>query len=103
MASRGLVKVPALDPRRDQRGEHPVHPVAFPGRRRGIDDLLRVRGRDVLAGDCVDDRGGEPLAQPPLGMGVLAGPSLIDGQPVRIQVVRDQVRARPFHGQRASG
>jgi hypothetical protein len=56
MASRG--QVPALDPRRDERGEHPVDPVAFPGGGGGADDLLGVGGRDVLAGDRADDRGG---------------------------------------------
>jgi len=30
-----------------------------------------VLGRDVLAGDRVDDRDGEPLAQAALGVGVL--------------------------------
>jgi hypothetical protein len=74
-------QVPALDARGDQGREHPVHPVAFPGRRRGVDDLLGVRGLAVLAGDRADDRRGEPLAQPPLGVGVLAGPQLPGRQP----------------------
>jgi hypothetical protein len=65
-------QVPAVDPRRHQGGDHPPDPVAFPGRRRGVDDLLHVPGLDVLAGDRGDDRGGEPLAQPPLGIGVPA-------------------------------
>jgi hypothetical protein len=59
-----------------------VDPVAFPWGGGGVDDLLRVVGVDVLAGDRVDDRGGEPLAQSPLGVGVLAGPPLIDREPV---------------------
>jgi hypothetical protein len=37
-----------------------------------VDDFLRVADRDVLAGDRADDRRGEPLAQLPLGVGVLA-------------------------------
>jgi len=41
--------------------------------------------------------GGEPLAQPPLGVRVLAGPPLPGRQPVRVQVIRDQVRAGPLH------
>ena len=57
-------------------------------------------GFDVLAGDSVDDRGREPLAQPPLGVGVLAGPPLPGRQPVRVQVMPDQVRAGPLHVRR---
>jgi hypothetical protein len=60
-----------------------VDPVAFPRRRGGVDDLLHVPGLYVLAGDHTDDRGGEPLAQPALGVGVLAGPPLIDREPGR--------------------
>ena len=90
-------QVPALDPRADQRGDHPVHPVALPGGRRGVDDLLHVPGLDVLARHRADDRGGEPLAQPPLGVGVLAGPPVLDRQPVGVQVMGDQVRAGPLH------
>jgi hypothetical protein len=43
---------------------------------RGVDDLLHVTGRDVLAGHRGDDRDGEPAAQPALGVGVPAGPPL---------------------------
>ena len=101
LASRGLARYPPSIPAADERGDHPVDPVAFPGGGGGVDDLLRVAGRDVLAGDRVDDRGGEPLAQPPLGVGVLAGPPLVHRQPVRVQVMRDQVRAGQFHVRRA--
>jgi hypothetical protein len=82
---------------RDEGGEHPVHPVAFPGGGRGVDDLLHVAGLDVLAGDRADDRLGEPLAQPPLGVGVLAGPPVPGRGPVGVQVMLDQVRAGPLH------
>lgn len=64
--------------------------VAFPRGGGGVDDLLRVAGLDVLAGDRGDDRGGEPLAEPTLGVGAPAGPPLADGEPVTVQVVRDQ-------------
>jgi hypothetical protein len=37
-----------------------------------VDDPLHVGDRDVLAADPADDRGYEPLAQPLLGIGVLA-------------------------------
>ena len=77
-----------------------MDPVAFPRGGGGVDDLLRVAGLDVLAGDRVDDRGGEPLAQPPLGVGVLAGPPLVDGEPVRVQVMPDEGRAGQFHVRR---
>ena len=77
-----------------------MHPVALPRRGRGVDDLLHVPGRDVLAGDRADDRGGEPLAQPALGVRVLAGPLPLDREPVGVQVVRDQVRAGPLHVRR---
>src|ERR1035441_7593190 len=50
---------------------------------RGVDDLLHVPGLDVLADDRVDDRGGEPLAQAALGMRVLAGPPILNREPVR--------------------
>jgi hypothetical protein len=55
---------------------------------------------DVLAGDRADDRLGEPLAQPPLGVGVLAGPPVPGGQPAGVQVMLDQVRAGPLHAGR---
>jgi DDE superfamily endonuclease len=63
----------------DQRRDHSLDPGAFSRRGSGVDDLLRMLGLDVLAGDCPDDRGGEPLAQPALGMCV-AGPPLVDGE-----------------------
>jgi MFS family permease len=80
--------------------EHPAYSLAFPGSGSGVDDLLGVGGLDVLARDRVDDRGGEPLAQPPLGVGVLAGPPVLGRQPVRVQVMPDQVRAGPLHVRR---
>ena len=66
-----------------------MDPVALPGGGRGVDDLLRVLGLDVLAGDRGDDRGGEPLAQPPLGVSVLARPPV-----ARPAAGRDQGSAR---------
>ena len=53
-------------------GQEPVQPLALPGGGRGADDPLHVAYGDVLAADRCDDRGGEPLAQLPLGLGVLA-------------------------------
>src|SRR5215472_11422557 len=41
--------------------------------------------------------GREPLAQPALGVGVLAGPPLVNREPVGVEVVGHQVRAGPFH------
>ena len=49
-----------------------THSADSPRRGRGVDDLPHVPGRDVLADDRADDRDGEPLAQPPLGVRVLA-------------------------------
>src|SRR5260370_10221908 len=43
-----------------------------------------------------DDRGGEPLAQPALGVGVTAGPLLPRRQPAPVQVPADQVRPGPL-------
>jgi len=48
----------------------------------------------------VDDRRGEPLAQPALGVCVLAGPPLLDGEPVRVQVMGDEIRAGALHVRR---
>jgi hypothetical protein len=50
---------------------------------------------DVLAGDWGDDRGGEPLAQPALGVGVPARPPVPDREPDGIKVVGDEVGAGP--------
>ena len=83
-------QVPAPQARGDQGRDHAPDPAALPRRGGGVDDLLHVPGRDVLADDRVDDRGGEPLAQPALGMRVLAGPLPLDREAVRGQVVRDQ-------------
>ena len=49
---------------------------------RGAPRTARRSGA-VLAGDGADDRGGEPIAQPALGMGVLTGPPLVDGEAVK--------------------
>ena len=95
-----ISQVPALDARGHHGRQAPVQPVALAGGRRGVDDLLHVTGGDVLAGDRRDDRGGEPLAQPPLGISVPPGPPLAHRQPVGVQVVRDQVRAGPLHVRR---
>ena len=86
-------QVPALQPGRD----HTPDPAALPRRRRGVDDLLHVPDRDVVAAEPGDDRDCEPLAQAALGMGVLAGPLPVDPEPVRGQVVGDQVRAAQRH------
>ena len=77
-----------------------MDPVAFPGRRRGVDDLLGVLGLDVLAGDRGDDRGGEPLAQPALGICVPARPPVMDRESVRVEVVGDEGGAGPPHVRR---
>jgi hypothetical protein len=90
-------QVPAPQARGNQGGDHAPHPVALPRGGGGIDDLLHVPGRDVLAQDRADDRGGEPLAQPALGMRVLAGPLPLDREPVGGQVERDQVRTAERH------
>ena len=95
-----ISQVPALDARGHHGRQAPVQPLALAGGRRGADDLLHVTDRDVLAGDPGDDRGREPLAQPPLGISVPAGPPLAHRQPVGVQVVRDQVRAGPLHVRR---
>jgi hypothetical protein len=58
-----------------------VEPAAFLDGGRAVDDSLHVGDPDVLAGHARDDRGHEPLAQPPLGVGVLAGPLLTGGEP----------------------
>jgi hypothetical protein len=81
----------------------PAVRVPSPGGGGGVDDLLDVAGGDVLAGEGADDGGGEPLAQTLLGVGVLAGPLPVCGEPVRVQVVRDQVRAGPLHPGRSGG
>jgi len=70
-----------------------VHPCAFLGGGRGVDDLLHVPRLDVLAGHAADHRDREPLAQPALGVRVLAGPPPVGGQAVGVGVVRDQVGA----------
>ena len=98
----GVGQVPGRDPRRDHGGQPPVQPGALPGRGRGVDHLLHVGDPDVLAGHRGDDRGGEPGAQPPLGVGVLAGPRPIGRVPVRAQVPPDQVRAGPLQVRRVS-
>ena len=72
--SRGLVRYPAGDPGGDHGGQAPVQPGALARGGRGVDRLLHVGDLDVLAGDRGDDRGHEPLAQPPLGVGVLGRP-----------------------------
>jgi hypothetical protein len=41
-----------------------------------------------------------PLAQPALGVGVPAGPPLAGGEPVRVQVMPDEVRAGALHVRR---
>ena len=72
--SRGLTRYPAVIPAVTRADRHRLQPGALPGGGRGVDDLLHVGDPDVLAGDRGDDRGDEPGAQPPLGIGVLAGP-----------------------------
>ena len=93
-------QVPALDARGDQGRDHPAHPVAFPGRRRGVDDLLRV---PVLMSWQV--------TAPMTGAAnrshsrrwvwaCLRDHRCSAGQPVRVQVMGDQVRAGPLHVRR---
>jgi hypothetical protein len=67
----------------------------------GVDHFLRVADRDVLAGDRVDDRGGVPLAQASLGVGVLARPPVCHRETVRVEVPGDQVGAGAGHVRRA--
>ena len=71
-ASREFTRNPASIPRRDEGGDHPPDPVAFSGRRGGVDDPLHVPGLDVLAGDLADHRGRVQRAQPALAVRVLA-------------------------------
>ena len=77
-----------------------MQPLALTRGGRGADDPLHVTGGDVLAADRRDDRGREPPAQPPLGISVPPGPPLGHREPAGVQVVRDQVRAGPFHVRR---
>lgn len=58
-----------------------MEPAAFLGGGRGVDVPPHVGDPDVLAGQAADNRGHEPITQPPLGVGVLAGPRLIGGEP----------------------
>jgi hypothetical protein len=90
-------QVAAADPGVDHGPQAPVQPGALVCGRGGVHRLLHVRDLDVLAGDGRDDRGDEPLAQPPLGVGVLAGPPLVRPVPVRRLVVGDQGGTRLFH------
>ena len=96
----GAGQVPGRDPRRDDGRQAPAQPCALPRGGRGVDDLLHVGDPDVLAADRGDDRGDEPLAQPPLGIGVPAGPRPAGRMPVRAQVPGDQVRAGPLQVRR---
>jgi hypothetical protein len=59
-----------------------VEAAAFLGGGRGVDDPLHVGDPDVLARQVCDGRGHEPLAQPTLSVGVLAGSLLAGGKPV---------------------
>ena len=96
-------QVSAPDSRRDHGRQAPVQPGALARGGRGVDRLLHVGDLDVLAGDGGDDRGHEPLAQPPLGVGVLGRPRPGGRVPARRQVIGDQVRAGPFQVRRISG
>ena len=98
----GAGQVPGRDPRGDHGRQAPAQPRALPRGGRGVDDALHVGDPDVLAADPRDDRGGEPLAQPALGIGVLAGPRPPGRVPVRGQVPGDQVRAGPLQARRIS-
>ena len=68
----GVNKVAAVQVSPDQGRDHPLDPAALARRGSGIDDGLGVPDLDVLAGDQADNRDSEPIAQPPLGIGVLA-------------------------------
>ena len=96
-------QVPAGDPGGDHGGQAPVQPGALARGGRGVDRLLHVGDLDVLAGDRGDDRGDEPLAQPPLGVGVLGRPRPAGRVPGGGQVPGDQVRAGPFQVRRVGG
>jgi hypothetical protein len=96
-------QVPGLDARGDQGRDHPVHPRALPGGGRGVDDLLHVPRLNVLAQRVADHRDSKPLAQPALGVRVLAGPPPVGGQAVGVEVVRDQVGAGTLHVRRVGG
>ena len=93
----GTDQVTALYPRADHGRDHPPNPVTFPCRGCGVDDGLGVPGLDILAGDRTDDRGSEPLAQPLLGVGVLARPAPFRWEPVRVEVPGNQFSAGPRH------
>ena len=80
-----VVAVPGVDPGGNHCGHHPPDPVSFSRRRRRVDDPLHMRGLDVLAGNRVDDLGGEPLAQAPLQVRMLPGPPLGHRKTVRVQ------------------
>jgi hypothetical protein len=75
----GAGQVSAADTSPDQRRDQGMEPAAFLCRRGGVDDSLHVGDPDVLASQAADDRGHESLAQPPLSVGVLAGPLLVGG------------------------
>ena len=77
-----------------------MQPGALARGGRGADRPLHVGGLDVLAGDRGDDRGHEPLAQPPLGVGVLGGPRPAGRVPGGGEVPGDQVRAGPLQVRR---
>ena len=81
-------QVPAADPGGDHGGQAPVQPGALARGGRGVDRLLHVGDLDVLAGDRGDDRGDEPLAQPPLGVGVLGRPRPARRVPGRVTGTR---------------
>src|SRR5437660_7363286 len=72
--SRGLARYPPAIPAETRAEIIPWARAPSPGGRRGVDDLLHVAGRNVLARQAADHRGREPLTQPGLGMGMLAGP-----------------------------
>ena len=96
----GAGQVPGCDPRGDHGRQAPAQPGALACGGGGVDDALHVGEADVLAADRREDWGDEPLAQPPLGVGVLAGPRPPGRVPVRGQVPGDQVRAGPLQVRR---
>src|ERR1700733_14189806 len=84
--SRGLTRYPASSPALTSADRHRRTRAPPPLGRGNVHDLLRVADSDVLAGDGGDDWRREPLAQPPLGIGMAAGPRLAaPGTPARRQ------------------
>ena len=79
MASRGLARYPPSIPAATRAEIIPVHPVALPGVGAALTICCMCPVLMSWQIDRADDRVGEPLAQPPLGVRVLAGPPPLAG------------------------